>query len=367
MVTNSNQRGHKFYPFDSHSTDDWLNKIDLELDKLGIKQKNWEIADVLSISPFIHRHDHPQDHKPLPSYRPGWEMGASIAFESGTEMNRMAAALLREGAKALRFTDLHSGSKEYLRKLFISGKLRGIPTSIFPESGSAARFLRTVLDWFEDIDLEPKHFNISLPWRQIRSELETIHVNALPKISQFKYVVDVDPQVDDVVEELTHYLLSANKALIFFHNKGILKDLSDPLQFSVKSDERILVNIAKIRALKITCSKILSVWRMPVSIPFIEVCLEGSNEDVPANLVPMTSHALSSGIAGADRIIVNHHAQDKDLTTRPLLSLRMQQLLQLEGHLDWVEDPVAGSYFIDKLTDKLALAAWTNFQKRSTL
>jgi methylmalonyl-CoA mutase len=35
------------------------------------------------------------------------------------------------------------------------------------------------------------------------------------------------------------------------------------------------------------------------------------------------------------------------------MARNVQHILKLESHFDWVSDPAAGSYFIEKLTSKL--------------
>jgi methylmalonyl-CoA mutase len=37
--------------------------------------------------------------------------------------------------------------------------------------------------------------------------------------------------------------------------------------------------------------------------------------------------------------------------------------MQLESYLDKVQDPAAGSYYLEKLTDDLAQAVWKKFKE----
>jgi len=44
------------------------------------------------------------------------------------------------------------------------------------------------------------------------------------------------------------------------------------------------------------------------------------------------------------------------------IARNVQHLLKMESHLDIVQDPAAGSYYIEKLTEELAEKAWKKFQ-----
>jgi methylmalonyl-CoA mutase len=48
------------------------------------------------------------------------------------------------------------------------------------------------------------------------------------------------------------------------------------------------------------------------------------------------------------------------------IARNVSNILREESHLNKVADPTAGSYAIDNMIDKLAIAAWTEFQHKIT-
>jgi methylmalonyl-CoA mutase len=75
------------------------------------------------------------------------------------------------------------------------------------------------------------------------------------------------------------------------------------------------------------------------------------------NLLRVTTEALSAVVGGCDRLTVEPSGFDAHL------ALNLQRILKEESHLDAVEDPAGGSYYIESLTDALARGAWKLFQQ----
>jgi methylmalonyl-CoA mutase len=81
-------------------------------------------------------------------------------------------------------------------------------------------------------------------------------------------------------------------------------------------------------------------------------------------MIRATTQALSAVIGGADRLYVLPSdaytgAPSSDFARR--IARNVQHLLRLESFLDKTMDPAAGSYYIETLTDQLALKAWDKF------
>ena len=75
---------------------------------------------------------------------------------------------------------------------------------------------------------------------------------------------------------------------------------------------------------------------------------------------------MSAVIGGADRLYVlpsNHFRQEPGTAFSRRIARNVQHLLKMESHLHRVVDPGAGSFYIEKLTEKLAEQAWKHFQE----
>lgn len=91
-----------------------------------------------------------------------------------------------------------------------------------------------------------------------------------------------------------------------------------------------------------------------------------SHLDLETNLLRHTTEALSAVLGGADRVLVRPHRPSGPLAER-LAALRLARnvplILREEAHLDAVEDPTAGAYYVEELTDQIAEAAWSYFRE----
>jgi len=78
------------------------------------------------------------------------------------------------------------------------------------------------------------------------------------------------------------------------------------------------------------------------------------------NIVRGTYHALSAALAGVQSLGVSCY--DEALSTpsekAQLLSVRTQQILQFESNVTSVVDPLAGSYYVEWLTNEVEKRAW---------
>ncbi|MEM9992405.1 MAG: methylmalonyl-CoA mutase family protein, partial [Bacteroidota bacterium] len=74
----------------------------------------------------------------------------------------------------------------------------------------------------------------------------------------------------------------------------------------------------------------------------------------------------SAVVGGTDRLTILPADFDKQNTFTTRIARNVQHLLQLESYLDRVGDPAAGSYYLETLTDKLAVAAWQKFQQTAS-
>ncbi len=78
------------------------------------------------------------------------------------------------------------------------------------------------------------------------------------------------------------------------------------------------------------------------------------------NIIRTTLQALAAALGGAQSLHVNSYDEALSLPTEKAvkLSVRVQQVLQLESGVTDTVDPVGGSYFVEWLTDEIEEKAW---------
>ena len=129
------------------------------------------------------------------------------------------------------------------------------------------------------------------------------------------------------------------------------------------------LEIARLRALRLVWAHVQEAYgeeaglEMPaLDVNFQEAMLKP--EDPPSNLIAASLQAMAAVLGGADRLTVapadGGRSDKPDFYRR--LARNIQHILKMESHLDWVADPAAGSYYIEKLTEKIATEAWRRIQ-----
>ncbi|MDH3649951.1 MAG: methylmalonyl-CoA mutase family protein, partial [Saprospiraceae bacterium] len=124
-----------------------------------------------------------------------------------------------------------------------------------------------------------------------------------------------------------------------------------------------LAEIAKIRALKVL---ILNIWNSLQwnydLLPEIECHISSDpNMDPHTDLISKTCRAVQCVLGGVDRIIIHDFPGSGG---SPHLCTNIQHILKLEGWLDQVQDPLAGSYMVDKITELFTLESWKLMNKK---
>ena len=104
-----------------------------------------------------------------------------------------------------------------------------------------------------------------------------------------------------------------------------------------------------------------------IEIPAIEAHFSNTDfvTDPNTNMIRATTQAMSVVLGGVNRLTVLPsdaiEGEPTDFSRR--IARNVQHLLTMESFMDRVVDPAKGSYYIEKLTEKIAEAAWSEFQR----
>ena len=131
------------------------------------------------------------------------------------------------------------------------------------------------------------------------------------------------------------------------------------------------LEIAKLRALRRLWATLLHGFGLPAGLSAglrIHASTSSWTQttlDPHTNLLRHTTEAMSAVLGGADSLTVapfdSLFAEANDFSGR--LARNLSVLLREEASLGRVQDPAAGSYYLETLTDQLAQEAWTLFQR----
>lgn len=170
------------------------------------------------------------------------------------------------------------------------------------------------------------------------------------------------------VAELAFSAAMAVEYLNIMEEKGLqVNDVVKHLQFHLSSGSDYLASIAKLRAFRMIWANIADAWGI-TEFPEINVTPSEFNlslYDIHTNMLRLSSETMSALLGGADSFTAIPYNDRMELPDA--FSYRnarnIWNLLKEEAHLDAVQDPAAGSYYIEILTSKIGEAAWALFQE----
>ncbi|PLX04017.1 MAG: methylmalonyl-CoA mutase small subunit [Marinilabiliales bacterium] len=172
---------------------------------------------------------------------------------------------------------------------------------------------------------------------------------------------------------VTEMALSISMAVEYLNkltDKGFTADgLSKHIRFNFATGASYFVEIAKLRALRFLWAKIMNEYGIKNADSakmYIHSLSSSRNKtiyDPYVNMLRTTTETMSAALGGADSITVIpfdiHLNKDSILGKR--IARNQQLLLKGESYFDKVNDPAAGSYYIETITDNLIQSAWKLF------
>ena len=356
--------------FPKISKEEWLAKVEKDLKGKPLETLDWKAAGI-PMQPFYTSEDI-QSEIAIPSHdEQGWEIGCKIFVNDRNfiEANKLALAYLNRGANSVCFVITTDLDRLQISSLLQDIELEWITTYFEIQTKTSADIGEIILEVIEDRSLNINNIKIGIFGDSVESNITKL-TSDFPK-GKF-YACKTDESEDEqTAESLAKLLHQGNNILTELNTHDIDQNNWNRLiMFSLPMTDHYFLNIAKIRALKLLWARVLDCWNIsPSEVPFIEalVCKSSIATDENYDKIRAGSQALAAAVAGADRIYVSpskNDTQQDRITFSERIALNINHLLMQESHIGVVDDPSAGSYFIEVLTDQLCEAAWTAFQTR---
>ncbi len=139
------------------------------------------------------------------------------------------------------------------------------------------------------------------------------------------------------------------------------------LRFAMGVDSSFFSEIAKLRALRWVYAKMLAAHDVdePMDLHVTTAARAVSARDPYGNLVRGSSATVSAVFGGANRIAVRRFDERVRQADEPArrFARNTQLVLREEASLHRVVDPAGGSWFVERLTESLARAAWEELRE----
>lgn len=355
---------------------EWIAKIEKDLKGKSLTELELRL-DGQELSPFPHAEDL-KDLPPPTAFHEGWEIGEDIPSHDLLEANRQARSAITQGVEAPRFILDENLGDHRMAALLEGLDLKAVSIHFFEKNKNAdpRHLLEHVCHTAKDLRLDPLLLRGSVNWAHeesvvMQDALEVVETaqHKLPGFSVLPVNGRAYFQEGAAVKELAEMINKAVWWIDGLEAKGIpVEEVNRYLFFSISIGKNYFIEIAKVRALRLLWANVLKAYGADVfSMPAIEAHTvpPSSGEDSNKNMIQSTTQAMAAIIGGVNRLTIIPVNGGENITAdfSRRIARNVQHILKMESHFDWVNDPAAGSYFIENLTSKLAAAAWEVFQE----
>ncbi len=262
-------------------------------------------------------------------------------------------------------------------------------SSIWPEHcwfgmTSNVAGLSEIVSFFKSRNAENESFKgfIGTPWLirsdsqgEFKIDLELLH-QSMSAFSSYNYIRTVDvplhlfqEQGASITTELAIMLGILQTVIENSRDQNIAIDaLSQKVHISTAVGTDFYHEIAKIRALRKLAFKLFRAYDIGCSVADFSVVGRTSKStdsslDSDTNYLRKTTEALSIVLGTADGLIITPFETNGYSEDARRIARNIGNLIKEESYGHWVQDPLAGSYFVESLTEKLCEAGWEKFQK----
>ncbi len=171
------------------------------------------------------------------------------------------------------------------------------------------------------------------------------------------------------VQELAFVFATTVEYINEMLSRGLdIKEIIPRIKFTFGVSSFYFMEISKLRAARILWHNILKAYEL--SSDDYRIYIHGKTVDYNktitdpyVNMLRGTTESFSAVVGASDSITINPFnslfTQPDDFSRR--VARNTQIILREEAHLDYVIDPAAGSFFVEKLTNDVCVAAWKLF------
>lgn len=326
--------------FKGVSKEEWIEKITADLKGKSIDELFVTIDEDLVMEPFVHSEDIVHNDA-LPKYKNGWYSGVSLSYEDPVLLNHHILKNLKNGAEAIRI--------------------------IVPDGMDPNLVYKDVIPQFIYNDLDFKNCEHEIPkWMA--------HLSQLSELDQIQYSLNLEDDSgivnSNIISDLKGHIFTIEDQI----ESGVIKSLSaiaekiitlfekgiHPRNISIgmQADHHLIKTVSKIRSIKMIWANLLDHFKYDQMPVFIKASAGKALNPLEDNdqLIAAGNLAVGSILGGADLIYLledNHLSNEQSR-----LALNVQHLMKLESHLDKVNDPLAGSFVVEKLAQRISKIVW---------
>jgi|1048.fasta_scaffold00148_4 methylmalonyl-CoA mutase len=353
---------------------EWLAQIEKDLKGQNSNSLDWQYNRHLSFSPTAASAEYP----PLPQSQ-NWEIGEQIIVNDPQKANEQALEALQFGTEGLHFYLTNIPDEPFMEQLlqgvyldFVGLHFRGpgvwanpgatlaCLSSLCIKNNLSTQQLRGTLGY------NPLHQSKLQDWRYLKELIDWAQIQ-FPGFQTILLNTD-NPNPEEAVASL---LSDANLYLTHLTQLGgSPAKITAAIHCQLSVGTHYLVEIAKIRAFKLAWMNWTNAWNLTVSPPTVSCTFQKNayTDALYTNMIKATTMAMSAVLGGADQLVVTPYDEDReDLSNYPpqfarRIARNIQHLLKMESGFDQLNDPAAGSHYIEHTSIQIAEKSWEIFK-----
>ncbi len=341
-----------FEEFNSVDLSTWKEKIEADLKGKTWSSFLWEVESGVLIDPaqLLLGNTYP----PLFAKKEQLWIGQSMEIGQDLEIaNGELLELLMKGVSAPQLQIERTLSVSDWSILFNQVELQYLsPTFLFTEVNSAAKNLEN-LSSIKQLNKELKGIiKCTIATLSQMQELRLKVNEQFPLLKTSTIQINADVNTEEIAATLKSWLEMRS---IFSSSTAWLKATN----LEVTIGDNFLKEIGKLRAIHAIVNLISEELKIDGADLSISVCMEQSSlhQEAELAIIQLTNRSIVANLGGADQILLPILAEEKTKFYQRITS-NIQHILSLESNMDRVGDPLAGSHFIEAVTEKIATTVW---------
>lgn len=398
----SNKREKLLTEFQAPTTQEWLDKIQVDLKGADFEKRLvWRTNEGFTVQPFYRREDVLKLKTPeaLPGEFPFvrgnkkdnniWYIRQDIVADDAKAANAKAKDVLNKGIDSLGFRI--PGDK--VNAEFVETLLDGICCDIVEVNFNTCKrhtleLAQLLVAYFEkkgydkekvvgSVDFDPME-KMVMKGKDVTPILATAPqlIETLKDYPNFRCITVNSEALNNagayIVQELGYALAWGNEYLQQLVDAGVDVDLAaKKIKFNMGVSENYFMELAKFRAARMLWAQIVKQYEpkcdcaCQMIVNATTSCYNQTLFDSYVNLLRSQTEAMSAALGGVHSMVVVPFDATYEVPTdfSERIARNQQLLLKEECHFGQIVDPGAGSYYIEYLTDSLAVEAWKIFLK----
>lgn len=343
--------------FQKQGYDSWVIAAEKALKGKPLNGLNWKVDDIINLQP-IYTADQSQPYHAISidQQHNRWHIGENFDGSIAATANDLLLKALQGGLDSPLLFDVSDfqACLDQVRLDFLFPIFRGADLDDFLSyAQSTYEDIGSLKGGFIVYEAGFNRIDLSNSIKQLSKIASTIP-------QYYHSMINIAIDASDIGQSMGRSMNQLSDMIFQMLNHGI----TPRIICEIECDSDFLKNAATIRAFRHQVNQMCEVYDISSDSVLIDAYAYESAQDTQLAMIGASAKAISAVSAGVYRLTIESESMNVQLdevTTRRM-ARNIHHLMMMESGLDQTIDPLAGSYTIEILTDKIAERSWSTFQ-----